>query len=135
MSSVASIDWTLPQMSGRWAKCGDQTESFHVVVYLLVVYGSCTEVYCQVSGQAMRGGLHRVRHEFEWWFGLNVEVLLLVPAKVYRSVENSLSRIEDLQGIGPVRQPATLDLEAANCLVLHFCFRRSVVATWISGTL
>ena len=65
----------------------------------------------------MRGGLHRVRREFDRWFGPNVEVLSLVPAKVYRSVENYLPRIEDLQGIGPARQPAALDLEAANCLV------------------
>ena len=93
----------------------------------------------------MRGGQHRVRREFDWWFGPTVEVLLLVPAKVfvvctmfsagwYRSVENFLSRIKDLQGIGPARQSAALDLEAANCLDLHCCFRRSVVASWISGT-
>ena len=93
----------------------------------------------------MRGGQHRVRREFDWWFGPSVEVLSLVPAKVfvvctmfsagwYRSVENYLSRIKDLQGIGPARQSAALDLEAANCLDLHFCFRRSVVASWISGT-
>ena len=110
--------------------------------FSLWFYGSCTEVYCQVSasisdaphrGQAMRGGQHRVRREFDWWFGPSVEVLSLVPAKVfvvctlfsagwYRSVENYLSRIKDLQGIGPARQLAALDLEAANCLVIHFCF-------------
>ena len=82
------------------------------------------------------------------WFGPSVEVLPLVPAKVFavcamfragghRSVENYLSRIKDLhigegfdwsmclerafrkskravnRGIGPARQSAALDLEAA----------------------
>ena len=82
------------------------------------------------------------------WFGPSVEVLPLVPAKVfavcatfraggYRSVENYLSKIKDLhngegfdwsvclerafrkskravcRGIGPARQSAALDLEAA----------------------
>ena len=51
---------------------------------------------------------------------------------LYRSVENYLSE-SSLQGIGPARQPAALDLEAANCLILRSCFRRSVVASWISG--
>ena len=49
-------------------------------------------MYCQVSGlyfgaphrgQAMRGGQHRVRREFDCWFGPNVEVLSLVPTKVF----------------------------------------------------
>ena len=34
-------------------------------------------------GQAMRGGQPRVRREFHWWFGLSVDVLSLVPTKVF----------------------------------------------------
>ena len=71
----------------------DQTESFHAVVYQLVVLrllhggvlprfsASITDApHC---GQAMRGGQHRVRREIDWWFGPSVEVLSLVPTEVF----------------------------------------------------
>ena len=31
----------------------------------------------------MRGGQHRVRREYDWWFGPSVEVLSLVTTKVF----------------------------------------------------
>ena len=48
---------------------------------------------------------------------------------LYWSVVNYLSD-SSLQGIGPARQPAALDLEAANCLDLRFV---SDALLWFRG--
>ena len=59
-----------------------------------------------------------------------VRCLHQVFCGLYRTVENYLSRIKDLQGIGPARQPAALDLEAANCWIFTFV---SDVLLWLRG--